>query len=54
MTLSSGSLSSSPLTSGAVVASMLASIGRAKAHEQPYRHWFLEHCLPDEAVTATT
>ena len=40
------------LSADTVVASMLASIDSASVHAQPYRHWFLERCLPAEAVKA--
>jgi hypothetical protein len=38
------------ITSEAVVGSMHESIHASKRSEAPYRHWFLEHCLPTEAV----
>jgi hypothetical protein len=40
------------ITSQAIVDSMLKSIGTSKRTETPYRHWFLTHCLPDDAVDA--
>lgn len=30
----------------AVVAALTSSFGAAARHEQPYRHWFIENCLP--------
>jgi hypothetical protein len=38
------------ITKDAFVASLLDSFGSAKRQEQPYRHWFLQHCLPADAV----
>ena len=38
------------ITSEAVVASMHASIRAAKRTEAPYRHWFLDDCLPAASV----
>ncbi len=34
----------------AIVASLIKSIEAAKRHEAPYRHWFLENCLPAEVI----
>jgi hypothetical protein len=34
----------------ALVASLLESFGTARRSETPYRHWFLQRCLPDDAV----
>jgi hypothetical protein len=39
-----------PLSSEAVVASMKSSIASATRMETPYRHWFLNGCLPEPAV----
>jgi hypothetical protein len=39
-----------PLTPDSVVASMHRSITASKRHDTPYRHWFLNDCLPDAAV----
>lgn len=33
-----------------VVAALLKSFDRKQQHEQPYRHWFLSSCLPEELV----
>ena len=38
------------ITKDAFVASLLASINGARRHEEPYRHWFLQHCLPGDAA----
>ena len=38
------------ITKEAFVASLLASMDSARRHEQPYRHWFLEKCVPEDAV----
>jgi len=38
------------ITRDAVVAALLESIATARREEQPYRHWFLQRCLPQEAV----
>lgn len=38
------------ITADAFVGSMLSSIESAKRTEQPYRHWFLEDCLPSDAA----
>lgn len=34
----------------AVTASMLNSIDTAKCSDKPYRHWFLDKCVPDDVV----
>ena len=34
----------------AIIDSMLASIAASRRTEKPYRHWFLESCLPAEEV----
>jgi hypothetical protein len=34
----------------AFIATLIASIDSARRQEQPYRHWFLQRCLPEEAV----
>jgi hypothetical protein len=34
----------------AIVASLIKSFEAAKRHEQPYRHWFIENCLPQSVV----
>ena len=38
------------ITSEAVTGAMHASIKASQRHETPYRHWFLSHCLPADAV----
>jgi len=38
------------ITSQAIVDSLLKSIETSKRMETPYRHWFLSHCLPDDAL----
>jgi hypothetical protein len=38
------------ITKDAFVASLLESIGASQRKEQPYRHWFLDRCLPTDAV----
>jgi hypothetical protein len=38
------------ITSDAVVASMKASMASSKFVPTPYKHWFLNNCLPDDAV----
>src|SRR6476661_6490683 len=38
------------ITKDAFVASLLASIDGAQRQEKPYRHWFLQRCLPQDAV----
>lgn len=40
------------ITSDAIVSSMLASITGSQRNDQPYKHWFLESCLPQDAVEA--
>jgi hypothetical protein len=40
------------ITKDAFVTSLAASIERARRLEQPYRHWFLERCVPEDAVDA--
>ena len=40
------------ITKDAFVATLLDSIGSARRQEQPYRHWFLQRCLPEDAVDA--
>ncbi len=40
------------ITPEAVTASMLASIDSAQRSEKPYRHWFLDKCVPDDAADA--
>jgi hypothetical protein len=34
----------------AIVSTFLASIETSQRHETPYRHWYLERCLPEEAL----
>jgi len=38
------------ITKDAFVAALLESIDGARRQEQPYRHWFLQRCLPADAV----
>jgi hypothetical protein len=40
------------ITKDAFVASLLESFDTARRQEQPYRHWFLQRCLPADAVDA--
>jgi hypothetical protein len=40
------------ITPQAIVDSMLKSIESSKCTQTPYRHWFLTHCLPDDALDA--
>ena len=39
------------ISSDAVVASMHTSITTSKRFDAPYKHWFLNGCLPDDAVS---
>jgi hypothetical protein len=34
----------------AFVSALLESIASSRRNEAPYRHWFLQHCLPETAV----
>ena len=38
------------ITKDAFVATLLESFVSARRQEQPYRHWFLQHCVPEDAV----
>ncbi len=38
------------ITKEAFVTALLASIESSKRNETPYRHWFLQRCLPDDAL----
>jgi hypothetical protein len=38
------------ITKEAFVTALLASIESSERNETPYRHWFLQHCLPDDAL----
>lgn len=40
------------ITKEAFVAALLKSIETAQSSDQPYRHWILSNCMPDEAVDA--
>lgn len=40
------------ITKDAIVGSMLASIEGSKGAREPYAHWFLDACLPGDAVDA--
>ena len=37
-----------------VVDSLLHSFETSKRHEQPYRHWFVRNCLPDQVAAEIT
>src|SRR5262245_38310199 len=39
------------ITKEAFISALLESIATSQRHEAPYRHWILERCLPDEAVS---
>jgi hypothetical protein len=45
-------MSTSALTADAVTKSLLDSFAAARGHDQPYRHWFVENCLPEPALEA--
>ena len=38
------------ITKDAFVSALLESFATSKRNEAPYRHWFLQRCLPDDAV----
>src|SRR5262245_38786632 len=38
------------ITKEAFVSALLESIATSERHEQPYRHWFLKRCLPEDAL----
>jgi len=40
------------ITAEAITKSMLASMEVSKSSDQPYRHWFLTSCLPDDAIAS--
>jgi hypothetical protein len=40
------------ISSEAIVETMLASIDASKRTDQPYKHWFLTKCLPDDVADA--
>jgi hypothetical protein len=40
------------ISSQAVVDAMLASVDASKKYDQPYTHWFLKSCLPEDAAKA--
>lgn len=40
------------ITKQAIIDAMRASMASASSSDTPYRHWFLEHCLPDDAAKA--
>lgn len=40
------------ITAQSIVESMKASMAASKSSDQPYRHWFLEDCLPVDAAKA--
>jgi len=37
-------------TSQAIIATLLKSIDSSRANVTPYKHWFLEHCLPEDVL----
>jgi hypothetical protein len=41
-----------PITSQSIADSMLKSIETSTFTPQPYKHWFLRRCLPEDAVDA--
>jgi hypothetical protein len=41
-----------PIAAETVVASLTKSFAAAARHETPYRHWFVENCLPPEAIAS--
>jgi len=40
------------ITEQAIVETMLESIQTSNYAEKPYKHWYLSHCLPEDAVDA--
>ena len=40
------------ITKEAFVSAIIKSIATSERHETPYRHWFLQRCLPDDALEA--
>ena len=40
------------LTREVIEETLLASFAAGQANDQPYKHWFLSRCLPEEAVQA--
>jgi hypothetical protein len=40
------------ITKEAFVSAIIESIATSERHETPYRHWFLERCLPEDALEA--
>jgi hypothetical protein len=40
------------ISKDALLATLMASIETGRRQESPYRHWFLERCLPEDAVEA--
>ncbi len=38
------------ITKEAFIAALLESIDSSQRNEKPYRHWFLQRCLPEDAV----
>lgn len=38
------------ISTDAVVDQMLSSIAASKRNDTPYKHWFLSHCLPQDAA----
>jgi hypothetical protein len=41
-----------PITSQAIVDQLLRSIETSQRNDTPYQHWFLAHCLPEDALDA--
>ncbi len=39
-------------TTDGIIANLIESFEQAKGHDQPYRHWFLERCLPATTLDA--
>ncbi len=39
-------------TTDGIIANLIESFEQAKGHDQPYRHWFLERCLPATTLGA--
>jgi hypothetical protein len=38
------------ITKESLISSLLASIAASERHEQPYRHWLLQRCLPEDTL----
>ena len=37
----------------AIIASLIKSFEAGQRHETPYRHWFVQNCLPADVVEQT-